>query len=89
MSKSKVRKLPKPPKTAYTTLWRAKWLADGCKTLSAMAKALRDEAARLDRMDACGIRLDGEVEDDYGTLVTTDPEVAEKFSFGLEDLDDE
>jgi acyl-CoA reductase-like NAD-dependent aldehyde dehydrogenase len=65
----------------FETTWRAKWLADGAKTIEQMAEALEAEAAHLRELAAAGIELADVVEDDYAFLTTTDPEVAAKYEF--------
>ena len=60
----------------FETTWRAKWLADGAKTIEEMAEALESEAARLRELAAAGVELADEVEDDYASLTTTDADVA-------------
>jgi len=47
---------------------RAKWTMDGAATLPEAAAKLREKAAELDRMHAEGWRLEGPVEDDYGSI---------------------
>lgn len=74
---------------AFTTLFRCKWLADGSRTLPEMAEKLEEAAKRLRDMDKDGVRLDGEVQDDYAELVADDPLVAEKYGLHDEDEDEE
>jgi hypothetical protein len=66
-------------KQAFELTWRAKWLADGAKTVEQMAEALEAEAAHLRELATVGIELADVVEDDYAFLTTTDPEVAAKY----------
>jgi hypothetical protein len=68
-------------KQAFELTWRAKWLADGAKTVEQMAEALEAEAAHLRELATVGIELADVVEDDYAFLTTTDPEVAAKYEF--------
>lgn len=72
---------------AFNTLFRCKWLVDGSRSLPEMATKLEETAKRLREMGEAGIRLDGEVQDDYAELVTDDPAVAEKY--GLQSQEDE
>ncbi len=65
----------------FETTWRAKWLADGAKTIEQMAKALEAEAAHLRELAAAGVELMDVVDDDYAFLTTTDSEVAAKYEF--------
>ena len=65
----------------FEMTWRAKWLADGAKTIEQMAEALEAEAAHLRELAAAGVELADVVEDDYAFLTTTDPEVAAKYEF--------
>jgi hypothetical protein len=60
---------------------RAKWLADGAKTIEQMAEALEAEATHLRELAAAGVELADVVEDDYAFLTTTDPEIAAKYKF--------
>src|SRR5262249_43974178 len=77
------------PRTFETT-WRAKWLADGAKTIEQMAEGLEKEAAHLRELAAAGVELADEVNDDYASLTTTDPDVAAKYEFQtVEDEDEE
>lgn len=48
---------------------RAKWAMDGATTLEEAAGKLEAHAARLRGMAEEGWRLEGAVEDDYGTVV--------------------
>lgn len=74
----------------FETTWRAKWLADGAKTIEEMAETLESEAARLRELAAAGVELADDVEDDYASLTTVDPEVAAKYEFEpVEEEDDE
>lgn len=76
-------KVSSPPKE-YEMTWRNKGLTDGAKSIDDMERTLRSCADHLAEMSKAGIRLrvDSGIEDDYATLVTTDPQVAKKF--GLE-----
>jgi len=74
----------------FETTWRAKWLADGGKTIEQMAEALEAEAMHLRELAAAGVELADEVNDDYASLTTTDPDVAAKYEFQtVEDEDEE
>jgi len=74
----------------FETTWRAKWLADGAKTIEQMAEALEAEAMHLRELAAAGVELADEVNDDYASLTTTDPDVAAKYEFQtVEDEDEE
>jgi hypothetical protein len=62
------------------------------KPIDEMIESLRAAADQLDAMRKAGVTLEGDgAEDDYATLVTTDPTVAN--DFGMEEkgeyLDDE
>lgn len=65
----------------YMTLWRNKFLTLEAKTLDDMIAGLRGAVATLEAMRADGVILDpeGSIGDDYGHLVTTDPDVARKY----------
>jgi hypothetical protein len=69
----------------YDTIWRNKFLTINCKTIQEMAEKLEAASATLRQMAADGMILEGGQEDDYATLVTHDPKVAEKWGI----LDDE
>jgi len=74
----------------FETTWRAKWLADGAKTIEQMAEALEAEAVHLRELAAAGVELADEVNDDYASLTTADPDVAAKYEFRtVEDEDEE
>ena len=69
----------------YETTWRNKFLTTSAKTIEEMAAKLESAAWTLRQMGKDGIVLEGGQEDDYATLVTHDPKVAEKWGI----LDDE
>lgn len=82
-------KKPKPRKVFRTT-WRNKFLTVDAESIEDMIQGLQDAADTLRAMKDAGIVLDKDgngVSDDYAQLVTTDPEVAEKF--GLEEEEEE
>ena len=81
VTKKKARK-----SRSYRLVWRAKWLADGAKTVVDMAQMLRAEAMRLTMMAEDGVVLEGEVSADYAMLVTDDPKVAEKHGIPLDKM---
>ena len=70
-------------KYRYARLWRNKVLTAEAKSITEMADLLQGAATDLREMAAAGAVLapDGGVEDDYANLVTTDPDVAERFGF--------
>ncbi len=72
-------------KKRYLIVWRNKWLTSEAKSIAEMIESLRAAANRLDEMRKAGVTLEdnGGVGDDYATLVTTDPEVAQRF--GMEE----
>jgi hypothetical protein len=74
----------------FEMTWRAKWLADGSKTVEQMAEMLEAQATYLRELAAAGVELADEVDDDYASLTTTDPDVAAKYEFHtVEDEDEE
>lgn len=75
----------------YELLWRNKWLTAEATTLDGMIGALRSAADELEVMRGKGVALldDGSQRDDYATLVTTDPAVAEEFGFLPAERDDD
>jgi phosphate uptake regulator len=73
----------------YSTIWRCKGLADDAATLDDMIAALREAIAELTMMRDAGITLSQPMADDYAFLVTTDPEVAERFGMELDEDEDE
>lgn len=79
--KDKYAELWQQARTRYITLWRNKWLAAEAKTIDQMIVLLREAADTLEAMRRDGVVLedDGGIADDYGHLVTTDPEVAKKY----------
>lgn len=64
---------------SFRLVWRAKGLANGTRSIRDMAKALRDEATRLDKMADDGVLLNDTVDNDYAMLLTDDPKVAKKY----------
>ena len=79
-----IKPKPSSPPKEYEMTWRNKGLTDGAKSIDDMERTFRSCADLLAAMSKAGVRLrvDSGIEDDYATLVTTDPEVAKKF--GLE-----
>jgi hypothetical protein len=73
----------------WDSIWRAKWTADGAKSVAEIASKLRAEADHLDEMAKAGVELQTEVADDYAFLETADPSVAERFGFQLTEPDEE
>lgn len=69
----------------YETIWRNKFLTISAKTIEDMAAKLESAAMTLRQMAKDGVVLEGGQENDYATLVTNDPKVAEKWGI----LDDE
>lgn len=65
----------------YSYLWRNKWLTSDARTIDDMIDDLKEATAKLEAMKKDGITLsdDGGVQDDYTTLITKDPAVAEKY----------
>jgi hypothetical protein len=83
--KAKYLKLGSQGTKRYETLWRSKWLTAEAKTIDDMIHLLRSAADQLDEMRKAGVTLedDGGIGDDYATLTTTDPNVANKI--GMEE----
>lgn len=75
--------------TQYEMLVRAKWSIDGAKTLSEAADKLEALAKELREMEADGLQLDGEIQDDYGSIYTTNKELAEKYEMTAIPSEDE
>jgi hypothetical protein len=88
----------RPPR--YEGWWRAKFHAigpDGAFDLADMARRLRAAAERLDEMRRDGVTLEpaydehdrriASGQDDYYTLATDNPAIAEKY--GFEDAEDD
>lgn len=71
----------------YETIMRGKWMFDGSKSLLDMIDRCWDMANELQEMHKAGVKLTGEVGDDYAFLETEDGEVAKKF--GMEKAEDE
>ncbi len=69
----------------YTGTWRAKGLADGAESIDQLIQGVEDELFQLRAMRIDGVGLAAPVEDDYATLTTDDPKVAERYGFGLEE----
>jgi hypothetical protein len=71
----------------FEMTWRNKWLTSQAKSIGEMADALQAAADELRAMEAKGVVLaeGSDVEDDYATLVTEDPDVAGEFDFEAED----
>ena len=75
-------------------IWRNKFLTLDAASTEDMIASLRQAADTLEAMRADGVVLepDGGTADDYAHLVTTDPEIAEKYGMHAEDefwMDDE
>lgn len=86
----------------YQTIWRCKGLADDAMSLAEMIDSLESAIASLKAMEQAGVRLrlgsesvsindsvPVGVQDDYAFLETTDPAVAERFGFVLDEFEDE
>jgi hypothetical protein len=73
----------------YESTWRAKWLVDGATSIGEMVEQLQGAAHWLHTLEAAGVKLEGPVERDYGTLVTEDEQVAKQFGFNLIDEDED
>lgn len=69
----------------YVTTWRNRFLTVNATSLDEMIDLLKDAASTLEAMRRDGVTLDpaAGTADDYATLVTTDPQVAQKY--GMED----
>jgi hypothetical protein len=67
----------------YELTWRNKFLTTHVTTFDEMIDALQEAVDELRAMRAAGVELadNGGVVDDYATLVTSDPAVAERFGF--------
>jgi len=67
----------------YECVWRNKWLTADASSIPEMAAALEEAARELRQMERDGVALDpgSGMEDDYASLVTTDPAVARKYGF--------
>jgi hypothetical protein len=70
---------PRPKR--YLLIWRNKFLTLEAGSLEDMVSSLHEAAATLEHMRKDGVFLDpdGGTADDYAYLVTTDPEVAQKY----------
>jgi len=69
----------------YETIWRNKFLTVKATSIEEMAAKLESAAMTLRQMGKDGVVLEGGQENDYATLVTHDPVIAEKWGI----LDDE
>src|SRR5271165_1417013 len=67
----------------FVLLWRNKWLTSDARTIGDMANCLEAAADELREMEARGVILDltSDIDADFATLLTDDPEVAEEFGF--------
>ena len=65
----------------YVDLWRNKWLTSAAETIQDMSASLRAAAETLEQMGRDGVIVEPSsgISDDYALLVTTDPDVAEKY----------
>ena len=79
--RDKFQELWREARRRYVTIWRNKWLTAEAKSIEDMIAMLRSAADHLDQMRQDGVILDehGGTGDDYARLLTTDPEVAEKY----------
>jgi hypothetical protein len=73
----------------YSTIWRNKFLTTDSRTLDDMIERLEAAVAELQGMKKAGVVLQGGAEDDYATLVTTDPVVAGRFDMNEKEYEDE
>jgi hypothetical protein len=73
----------------YEAVWRAKGTVDGATTVGEMVKKLVEAGQYLLDLEAAGVTVDHEVDDDYAYLVTDDPAVAEQFGFPLREDEEE
>jgi hypothetical protein len=73
---------------SYETTVRGKWLFDGAKDIGDMIDRCLDMANDLQEMRKAGIKLVGEIEDDYAHLETDDKAVAKKFEMWEVDDDE-
>ena len=67
-------------KMIYEGTIRGKWSIDKSKTLSEAATRLREIADYYEAMEKAGIQLECKIEDDYGTIVTTNKKAAKKYN---------
>lgn len=65
----------------YVDLWRNKWLTAKAGSVDDMINSLRQAADLLEAMKADGVTLESNegTGDDYARLVTTDPDIADKY----------
>ncbi len=77
----------------YERCWRNKFLTTEAKTIDDMINIFEEVVKEFKQMKADGITLRedvmGGISDDYATLITDDPKVAEKYGFELELTEDE
>jgi hypothetical protein len=80
------------PPRQYETLWRNKFLTVHAATIDDMIDTLSGAVAQLREYRDAGVVLGYGAENDYATLITADPSVAERFgfeeSFNSEDEED-
>ncbi len=74
---------------SYENIIRAKWLMDDAKTLSEAAKMLREHADFLEEMERAGVQLRDSVDNDYGTVETSDPVIAKKYDMMKTEWDED
>lgn len=78
------------PTRYYATTWRNKWLTADAATIGDMIRLLKDAAKDLKEMQVAGVELnDSSCADDYAELYTNDPEVAKRFGFEEQQIDDD
>ena len=75
----------------YELIWRNKFLTCEAASLADMVAATKEAVTTLEKLLAAGVVLDrsGQSEDDFATLLTNDPKVAEEFGFSERDANDE
>jgi len=78
-----------PKNLTYSLTWRNKYLTTDAETIEDMIQAYEEALQQLREMKAAGITLGDGAADDYATLVTNDPEIAERFGFEAEEDDDD
>jgi len=79
--RDKFTELWKSSRRRYVRVWRNKFLTIDANSINDMIDHLKKATEELEAMRADGVTLepDGGTADDYAYLVTTDPEIAQKY----------
>ena len=67
----------------FEQVWHPNWAIQGTNNIGDLIECVGILASRLKQMQAAGVVLKGEIDGGDGLLVTSNPEIAERFGFDL------